>query len=80
MDGQVGLAEARARSRSEPFLDEQEPAMKKQPRKMTLNRDTIIRLDPRRLDQQVAGGIPIRETASCQGGSTCPTCYPCHLT
>jgi hypothetical protein len=54
--------------------------MKKQPRKMRLNRDTIIRLDPRRLDQQVAGGIPIRETASCEGGSTCPTCYPCRLT
>jgi hypothetical protein len=54
--------------------------MKKQPKKMQLSRDTLIRLDPRPAGEQVAGGIPIKVTESCEGGSGCPTCNPCRLT
>ena len=54
--------------------------MNKQPRKMKLSRDTLVRLDARHLDEHVAGGIAIKVTESCQGNSGCPTCAPCRLT
>ncbi len=52
----------------------------KKSRKMTLSRDTLVRLDPHHLQAHVAGGVAIKVTESCQGDSGCPTCAPCRLT